>query len=262
MNFILIGAGNVATHIGRALLSAGQRPLQVWSRTLESAETLAEELGCEAVDDIDLLLADADMYIISVKDIALREVAQRLCRRQPKGIIVHTAGTMQMDVFDGMSNGCGVLYPMQTFSKHKQLEFKEIPCFVEASDEAALLKIKTIASMLSDVVIELDGADRKWLHLAAVFACNFSNACYIMAAEILKEHGLDFAVMRPLIEETTRKLGVMTPCEAQTGPAARGDRNVMSRQSELLAGHKDLQDIYNIMSEYILSKRKTDSFCD
>lgn len=251
----MIGAGNVATHIARALASSGNAPAQVWSRSLASASELASEVGGEALTCLDDVAAEADVYIISVVDSALAEVVAALCRDGRRGVFVHTAGTMPMQVFEHHAEHYGVFYPMQTFSKHKALDFKDIPCFVEASDEGSLSVVKRLAALLSDRVYELSGDDRRWLHVAAVFACNFANACCAMASRILERHGLDFSVMLPLVDETTRKLHCLTPSDAQTGPAVREDRNVMDRHLAMLDGDADLKRVYRIMSDMIIANK-------
>ena len=253
---VMIGAGNVATHISRALAAAGSPPVQVWSRSAESARILADEVGSEAVTDMNRIVADADVYIVSVADSALGDVIARLCSVCRRGVFVHTAGTMPVQLFERRAERYGVLYPMQTFSKQKELDFSIVPCFVEASDAETLAVVKRLARMLSHRVYELSGDDRRWLHVAAVFACNFANACCGMAARLLAEHGLDFSVMLPLVDETTRKLHTLAPAEAQTGPAARGDRNVMDRHLAMLKDDGDLQEVYRMMSEMIMKQKK------
>ena len=248
---VMVGAGNVATHIALALANKGARPVQVWSRSRESATALASRVGSMPVTDIDDIDGRADIYLVSVADNALADVIGRLCSRHRQGIFVHTAGTMPMDLFRGKAQHYGVLYPMQTFSKRKPLDFSEIPCFVEASDQASLMAIRQLAELLSNRVYELSGNDRRWLHVAAVFACNFSNACCAMAARLLEDHGLDFSMMLPLVDETTRKLHSLSPAEAQTGPAARGDCNVMDRHVAMLGDYPDLQAVYKLMSDEI-----------
>lgn len=238
MNIALIGRGRVATHMGKALLQAGHQLTSVNSRTLAE------------------LPQHADIYIIAVKDSALQEVIQHLCSRlspntpssgrgQGEVLLVHTAGSMPLSVFDGYDCHAGVLYPMQTFSMDREVDFREIPLFIEGADP----RIRAVAESLSAHVYELSTADRKYLHLAAVFACNFANHCYTLAADVLARKGLPFDVMLPLVDETARKVHELHPTEAQTGPAVRGDKNVMAAQSALLDGR--LQAIYNLMSESI-----------
>lgn len=255
MRIVIIGAGNVATHFALALSLAGMPPTQIWSRTMESAQTLAERVGCRATNCLDDIIADADACIISVKDRYVRDIADRVCRERPKTVFMHTSGSVGMDVFDGLSDNCGVLYPMQTFSKDKALDFKKIPCFVEGNNEASRETIMKLASTISDNVHYMTSDDRKWLHLAAVFACNFSNACYVVADGILRRNGLDFTVLRPLIEETVSKLGTLAPIDAQTGPAVRGDQNIMDSQAAMLADNESLQKLYIKMSEIIAQQQ-------
>ena len=256
MKTVIVGAGNVATHIAKTLAAHNCAPAQIWSRHADTAAVLAREVGSKAVARFEDIDTDADVYIISVADQALEGVIKDLCRCCKQGFFVHTAGTMSMDLFEGECNHYGVLYPMQTFSKDKALDFKKVPCFVEASDQMAYETIMQLANTLSDNVHRLEGKDRKWLHVAAVFACNFANACYTMAERILKEHGLDFDVMLPLVDETTAKLHSMSPVEAQTGPAARNDHNVMNRHMDMLKDNADMQAIYRMMSEIIMNSKK------
>lgn len=248
MKVILIGAGNVATHLGKALLATGHDILQVYSRTIQSAEQLAATLGGSPVTDITQVRDDADLYIFSVKDAVLPELVPVLCKGKETKVFIHTAGSMPMDIFQGMALHYGVFYPMQTFSKAKDVDFSNIPCFIEANDEFAHDVIAQFAHQLSKSVYELSSADRKYLHLAAVFACNFANHCCAISEEILSKHGIPFEVMLPLIDEMASKLHILSPREAQTGPAVRYDENVIRSQASLLRDNPFLKDIYERMS--------------
>ena len=256
MTIALIGRGRLATNLLPALQQAGHDVTSVNSRTLEE------------------LPQQADVYIISVKDSALREVIAHATKGREDQFFVHTAGSMSVDVFEGYCSRYGVFYPMQTFSKERQVSFREIPIFIEAggSGKAAvdgktadyttsadataetLGVLRVLADSVSQKVYELSTADRKYLHLAAVFACNFANHCYALAADVLAKKGLPFDVMLPLIDETARKVHGMHPQDAQTGPAVRYDENVISMQSDLLADEPVLQDIYRLLSKSIHQK--------
>ncbi|MCM1313575.1 MAG: F420-dependent NADP oxidoreductase [Bacteroides sp.] len=249
MDIVLVGAGNLATNLGRALRDAGHTIKQVYSRTEESAAVLAGLLRCGYTTVADDVGQEADVYIFSVKDSVLKELADKLRPGREEALFVHTAGSMDMGVLGGCRRG--VLYPMQTFSKQKPVDFRHIPCFVEASDETDSTTLKALAESVSERVYELSGEDRKYLHLAAVFCCNFANHCYAIGADILKRHGIPFDVMLPLIQETADKLRSLSPREAQTGPAVRYDTNVMDRQKALLADLPDFRDVYDLMSEGI-----------
>lgn len=256
---VMVGAGNVATHLAQALVRAGHSVAQVWSRTSNSAEALSTIVGAQPVTDIRNINTTADVYIISVSDNALAETARRLCSICDHGIFVHTSGTMSMDLFSAYTGQYGVLYPMQTFSRSKAVDFCRIPCFVEASDDNTLDVIRSIAMSISAKVYDLAEEDRRWLHLAAVFACNFSNCCYTIADAILQKHGLAIDVMLPLIDETARKVHVMPPAMGQTGPAVRGDANVMGEQMSLLSGSAELHDLYCAMSGIIAKFKQNET---
>ena len=250
MKIVLIGAGNLATHLGKALHAAGHDMVQVFSRTMQSAETLASLLDAEPLTDMAQVRDDADVYIFSVKDSALEQLVSQLCGGEKK-VFLHTAGSMPMSVFRGKALHYGVLYPMQTFSKQREVDFSIIPCFIEANDEFAQKQIESLAVQISHRVYQLSSEDRRYLHLSAVFACNFANHCYAVSQELLQQHGIPFDVMLPLIDETAAKVHGMTPKEAQTGPAVRYDENVIGKQIQLLENQPYFQKIYDCMSKSI-----------
>ena len=247
----LIGAGNLATQLGKSLKKAGVIISQVYSRTEDSARTLGELLEAEWLTDIKALRDEADIYIFSVKDSVLCELISEVCKSRGDKLFLHTAGSMPMSCFEGKALRYGVFYPMQTFSKTKDVDFERIPVFIESNSVETEDVIRSLANKLTQRVIRLSSADRKYLHLAAVWACNFTNYCYTVASDILGEHGIPFDVMLPLINETTEKIQKISPKEAQTGPAVRGDRNVMSKQLELMNGKEDLQELYRMLSRGI-----------
>ena len=251
MKVTLIGAGNLATQLGKSLKKAGVIISQVYSRTEDSARTLGELLDAEWLTDIKALRDEADIYIFSVKDSVLCELISEVCKSRGDKLFLHTAGSMPMSCFEGKALRYGVFYPMQTFSKTKDVDFERIPVFIESNSIETEDVIRSLANKLTQRVIRLSSADRKYLHLAAVWACNFTNYCYTVASDILGEHGIPFDVMLPLINETTEKIQKISPKEAQTGPAVRGDRNVMSKQLELMNGKEDLQELYKMLSKGI-----------
>ena len=251
MKVTLIGAGNLATQLGKSLKKAGVIISQVYSRTEDSARTLGELLEAEWLTDIKALRDEADIYIFSVKDSVLCELISEVCKSRGDKLFLHTAGSMPMSCFEGKALHYGVFYPMQTFSKTKDVDFERIPVFIEGNSIETEDVIRSLANKLTQRVIRLSSADRKYLHLAAVWACNFTNYCYTVASDILGEHGIPFDVMFPLINETTEKIQKISPKEAQTGPAVREDRNVMSKQLELMNGKEDLQELYKMLSKGI-----------
>lgn len=250
MKIVFIGSGNLATHLSIALKKAGYDILQVWSKQECNAKMLADKLGCEYVTAVDAVRKDADVYVISVKDAYLEGIASEVCKGREESIFVHTAGSMEMDVFKGKAERYGVLYPMQTFSKDKKVNFKEIPCFIESSDEGTQCVLRNMAQGISDRVVEMDSATRKKMHLAAVLASNLANHCYRLAEREMEKEGLDFSLLLPLIQETARKVTEMSPRDAQTGPMVRYDKNVMEMQKALLSDERT-RDIYSLMAESI-----------
>ena len=249
MKIILIGAGNLATQLAVALHKKGVTPACVFSRTEESARRLSERLnGVPYTTVIDRLPADGDLYIFAVKDSALPELLPRIPAN--RGLWVHTAGSVDKEVFRPFTNRYGVLYPMQTFSKEREVDFNEIPIFIEANNEADAHLLREMAGKVSDKVYRADSEQRKYLHLAAVFACNFTNHLYALCDQILAEHGLPFESMLPLIRETAAKVAQMPPSKAQTGPAVRYDKNIIEKQTALLTDPL-MRDIYSLMSRSI-----------
>lgn len=259
MRIVFIGAGRLATNLARALHEAGHTIEAVYSRTMASAEALCHLLSrqclpalqhCTPVDAIPLLPRDADVYILAVKDDALPHLIAQLHDHCPDRLLLHTAGSVPMSVF-GDHKDCGVFYPMQTFSKERQTDFSCVHIFIEGSTPRAVETAQQLATSIGNPATELSSEQRKKLHLAAVFACNFSNHCYALAEKILSREGIPFDVMLPLIDETTAKVHTMSPRQAQTGPAIRYDQSIISRQSQLLADDPLMQQVYDLMSQSI-----------
>lgn len=253
---VVLGAGRVATHLVPALVGAGYRVAQVWSRTMASASALGQPLGISYTDDLTAVPADADIYIACVADGALPEVARQIVARGQRSsrtpLFLHTAGSVPMDVWrEAGAISYGILYPLQTFSKERAVDMREVSLFVEASDEASLMAVEALAHGLSGKVYRADSRRRALLHVAAVFACNFTNAMYDAAHQLLATDGIPFDVLLPLIDETAAKVHALTPREAQTGPAVRGDEAVMQSHIHRLAGMPDLQTLYARISKMI-----------
>ncbi|MBO4730702.1 MAG: DUF2520 domain-containing protein [Bacteroidaceae bacterium] len=253
MKIVILGAGNVASHLARAFSGAGHK-VAVWNRSESSLKLIAGELGCPCTTDMEALPKDADAYIISVRDDAVDSVAEQLAHTlgKTKATVAHTAGSLPKSLLDERFEHGGVLYPMQTFSRDKALDYKEIPFFVEEQGDV----LKWLALTVSEHVFSLTSEQRKVLHLASVFACNFSNHCYTIAEDILKQIDIPFAVLLPLIKETTQKASILSPREAQTGPAVREDETVLGSQIDLLDSRPDLRDIYIRMSNSIIKYKE------
>ncbi|MGE5394718.1 MAG: Rossmann-like and DUF2520 domain-containing protein [Candidatus Saccharibacteria bacterium] len=247
---VFIGAGNLATQLALALSEKGVRIQQVYSRTVESAQRLAQKVNADFTNDLSLVLKDAGMYIIAVKDAAIEQVVKGM-DIQAGSVIVHTAGSIPMDILSGLTINYGVFYPLQTFSVDRKADFSTIPLCLEASNPALLAQLYQLAQRISSSIHMISSQERKTLHLAAVFANNFVNHLYWAAGEILQQSGLDFDLLKPLIRETAEKVQTMTPLEAQTGPARRNDRQVISNHLIMLESQPELQKIYSFVSESI-----------
>lgn len=254
MNIVLLGSGNVATHLGRAFKMAGQTIVQVWSRNPEHATELADTLAAEAISDMEDVSRSADLYIISVKDDAIRTVATSL--KLDNKLIVHTSGSVGLDVLDGISSRVGVFYPLQTFSKSKAVDFRQVPIAIEAREADDVAVIRSVADRLSEKVIELNSQQRKTLHVAAVFACNFTNHLYAISKDLLDKQELDFELIRPLINETADKIKLNDPQDVQTGPAVRGDQQTIETHLSMLDDQPELREIYEKLSQSIVNLHK------
>lgn len=229
-----------------AAFSGRAEVVQVYSRTEASAKRLAERLGCPFTTDIRSLVSDADLYVCALKDSALEEVLSKGDFRGKR--LVHTAGSMRMAVLAPYAKRYGVIYPLQTLSKNKPVDFTRVPLFVEASDDETLAYLHGIASLISSTVYDVDSEVRGKLHLSAVFASNFSNHMYSLAYSLLEGSGLPFDVLLPLIDETARKVHTVPPKEAQTGPAVRYDENVINQHLRMLEEDARLAEIYKLVT--------------
>jgi predicted short-subunit dehydrogenase-like oxidoreductase (DUF2520 family) len=248
---VLLGAGNVATQLGKALHENGYLISQVYSPTKKSANTLAKKLKSSAISDLKKIDLTASVYIIAVKDDAISMLAQQLKLKDQ--LIVHTSGTVEMTVLKGSSTHYGVFYPLQTFSKDKEIDFKNVPVCIEANNKSTATSLEYFAKSISKNVQKINSEQRKILHVAAVFACNFSNHLYTIADSILAKHRLPFDLLKPLILETADKIRLNDPAKMQTGPAIRKDVKTMNAHLKLLSTDKKLKAIYKLMSDHINS---------
>lgn len=249
---VIIGAGNVATHLSKAIKNAGFEILQVASRTEESARELGTLIDVPFTYSAAELNQEADLYIVSVKDDAIVNALTTFTLPE-NALVVHTAGSVSMEILKDFSSNIGILYPLQTFSKKKDVNFKEIPVYIEANTQDNSNKLLQFASRFSDRAKEVNSENRAHVHLAAVFACNFTNNLYSIASDILEKAGLSFDDMLPLISETTEKIKVLHPRKAQTGPAIRRDSKVIEKQLNALTGRE--KEIYKLITESIQDEK-------
>jgi predicted short-subunit dehydrogenase-like oxidoreductase (DUF2520 family) len=248
-SFVSIGAGNVATQLVSKFCHSGFRLIQVYSRTEVSANALAKLHNVVYTTSTSEINANADFYLVSIPDQALPLILDQI--KIHDKLIFHTAGSHGLEVFGKEFSCYGVMYPLQTFSKNVKLDLSKVPFLIEASDDKTLLEIEKIASLVSDKVYKSDSETRRWIHMAAVFACNFSNHMIVLSDEILNQKKLDTSILRPLIEETFRKSISMDPYEAQTGPAVRDDFSTLDIHIKMLDNQALLQKIYTFTSQSI-----------
>lgn len=250
---VFIGAGKVADCLASVLFSNGKKIVQVFNRTEIKAKKLAKKVSAEFTTDLNNL-ADADIYIIAVNDTAIVEIVNKLNIKN--GIIVHTAGSVKIDVLKSASFEYGVMYPVQTFIKDRYLDFYDkVPLCIEANNKAVEDKITTLAELISAHVYKLDYDKRLTLHLAAVFANNFTNYMYVAAEKLLNEQNIPFDSLKLLIEETSNIVKDSNKPEVYTGPAVRNDIVTINKHLAILANNPDLKQLYNLITQNIMNTK-------
>ena len=243
---ILIGSGNVASHLGFALKKSNYQITQVYSRELENAKKLAERLGADATNKFQALKT-ADLIIVSVTDAIIVKVLDEL-NDLP---IVHTSGSIDLAIFGDKFEKFGVLYPVQTFNKNIELDFLKTPICIEANNTEFEDELLYLASSISEKVVSMNSSQRKQLHIAAVFASNFSNHMFTLADDVLKNAQLEFSLLLPLIQQTIKKLEDNKAKNVQTGPAKRKDMAVIQEHLNNIQD-KDIRELYTKISSHII----------
>lgn len=250
MRITIIGSGNVATHLSAAFKNAGHAIVQVYSRDMQNASLLAYHVKAEAIDRLEQINPETDLFVIAVKDDAIEPIAAELAKYNK--LIVHTSGATNLQTLLKYTQNAGVFYPLQTFSKTKQVNFNTVPLCIEGADEKITSTLNELAYTVSQNVYRINSDQRKTLHLAAVFACNFPNYLYYVSQQLLAEKQLPFDLLRPLILETAEKVQEHLPVNVQTGPAVRNDEKTMDSHLEQLQQNPDLQAIYEQLSQGII----------
>ena len=253
MDIVIIGSGNVATHLAKALYAAKHSIRQIYSRNVDNAKVLADVVEAEPVCAVQQIDTGADLYFISVKDDVIPELVSHM--PDVNGIVVHTAGSVSMTVLSRFKNH-GVFYPFQTFTKETEVDFSAIPVLVESNSESNTTTLLNTGKQLSNKVMKAGSEQRRDLHIAAVYACNFVNYMYHLADDVLKKSNLSFELLHPLILETATKVQKASPAKAQTGPAARKDYQVIEKHLETLKADAELHDVYNMLTNNIIGRVK------
>lgn len=247
---VVIGSGNVAFHLIKAFRKNGIRVLQVLAHNEKAARALSKTFYVPYILDPSILIKEADLYLLTVQDDYILETALGLHLKDQ--LLVHTSGFSSLDLLSGASERTGVLWPLQTLSSARTIEYKNIPLFIEGKSPDIAELLSQFAGLVSNRVMVTDSPTRQQIHLAAVIASNLTNQLYSIAAAILERQGIPFGVLAPLILETASKAGKQHPFPSQTGPAVRKDLKVIEKHLELLRDDPAFFDIYRLITENII----------
>ncbi len=257
LDIVIIGSGNLATALSLRLQQQGHTILQVYSRNIKNAEVLASRLQCEATNSINSIKISASLYLICIKDDAIHELSKKLNTIIPdQSLIAHTSGVNSPEIIDEKFVNRSLFYPLQSFSKDKKPEWQHVPVFIEGNSQS-LQQLEILAKSIGEKVIVMNDMIRTHLHLASVFANNFSNYNLIIAKNILDRANVPFDVLQSLMTETINKAFSMNPREAQTGPAKRGDSKSIDKHIRLLVQeYPEYRSLYKKYSQIILQDFK------
>ncbi len=244
MKIVILGSGNVAFHLAKVFHQKNIPVSQIFGRNEADLKHISTQFNIPFSTHI---IDNADFYIIAVNDDSVSEISKKITSENC--LVAHTSGSLPVDILQGIYRKAS-FYPLQTFSKSKELDYSEIPFFLEAETGEDLEMMKNLVSKISQNVIESNYEKRKYIHLTAVFACNFVNHLFSQAKEISDSQEIPFQYFLPLIEETTAKIATIDPKLAQTGPAVRNDQRILKLHEELLSDPEKLK-IYKTMNESI-----------
>ncbi|OTG65987.1 Rossmann-like and DUF2520 domain-containing protein [Acinetobacter silvestris] len=259
MRISFIGSGRVATHLAH-VLSISHEIVQIYSQQIEHAQILAQKVQAQAVNQYQQIDQNIDLMIIAVSDQAIAKVIEQLSIYLKDTLIVHTSGSTSLELLTQYHPKSGVFYPLQTFSLERDIDWSNTPLFIEAIEVDDLRRLTDLANSLSNHVYLYSSEQRLSLHLAAVFACNFSNYCYDMAKQVVDAQQVDFGLLYPLILETANKATQSDPKRVQTGPAVRKDLNILDMHQQMLSGsgRDDLKQVYALLSQGIIQRHESE----
>ncbi len=247
----IVGAGNVGWHLARALEDAGHCITDIYSRRISTARELAQRLyDTNVTSSLDLSHSEAEIFLVAVSDDVLEEVSASL-KIPPYAIIAHTSGTKSLEALSDYHENSGIFYPLQTFTKGIPVDLKGVPICIEALLHSTEKVLHSLGHSISKEVYTVYSADRKVLHVAAVFAGNFSNYMLAIAQDILEEHDIDFGLLDALIVETVNKALDIGPAKSQTGPAQRGDNRTIQNHLKFLRDEPKFRKIYKLLSDQL-----------
>jgi predicted short-subunit dehydrogenase-like oxidoreductase (DUF2520 family) len=250
LKVVIIGSGNVAQHLISAFAKSDSvEVIQAFARKKES---LLHLLDSQLIIDDYTNMQEADLYIIAVSDNAINEVSTQFPFQNR--LVVHTSGSIAMNDLNS-KNRKGVFYPLQTFSKSKEINFQEIPICLETDIEKDYQILETVAKAISNKIYAISSKQRKAIHVSAVFVCNFVNHLYQIGNEICIENDISFAILKPLIKETASKIETLSPLDAQTGPAKRNDTQTINSHLNFLT-NENQKEIYKLLTKSIIDNGK------
>lgn len=247
---VILGAGRLAQHLALAFTGKGYLISGIWNRSPERGTALAKLVHCQFIKDLSELPDDADLYLCVVSDSAIAEVAAGIPVHDR--LIVHTSGSVSIDVLKPFSNETGVFYPIQTFSSDAEVDFTRVPLCIESSSEKGMNTLQTLGQSISGHVVPVNSDNRRLLHLGAVLVSNFTNFLYTLADDLIIENQLPSGILDELILQTARNGTLGHPRKFQTGPAMRNDKNVIEHHLQILRNNPDLREIYQLLTEKIV----------
>jgi predicted short-subunit dehydrogenase-like oxidoreductase (DUF2520 family) len=251
---VIIGSGNLAESLAQAVADSSVELRQLFGRNVARVAEVARLARtvpcCDATK-----LAVADLYILAVSDRAVAEVASQL-PIPAKALVAHTAGSVDILALASYARRA-VLYPLQTFTKGRRVDFAQVPLLIESSTDEAAIELEAFARQLSQRIYRVDSEQRGKVHLAGVLACNFANHLFELGCEVLQQAQLPTDLLHTLIAETTAKaLSAARPADVQTGPAVRNDVQTQERHLRLLSGDKLHSEIYRLLTQSIWETSK------
>jgi predicted short-subunit dehydrogenase-like oxidoreductase (DUF2520 family) len=248
MNIVILGSGNTATAIGHLCHRANYNILQVFGRNRLTTDILSKALNAEGISEWEDIVPDAALYIVALPDSFLPYLHKHFSLQ--KGLVVHTAGSVSMQVLNSVSRNYGVLYPLQSLHKNT-ISYSNIPLLVDGNTAEDKTLLADFAATLSGKVGYANDSDREKLHLSAVWVNNFTNHLFTMGWNICRENNLDFNLLLPLMEQTVSRLHFGNPPDFQTGPAIRGDISTIQKHLNMMNEHPDMQVLYKTLSSSI-----------
>jgi len=251
---VIIGAGRLAVNLSVALRKKNLKVIEVYNRSESRGLDLAKRLKAKYIPVLEHISLDADLYILTVSDDAIKQVLERLDIGDH--LLVHTSGSVDMDILGMAATNYGVIYPLQTFRTDRRISFRNVPLCIEASSDENLRRLKAFTDSISHRVFKLDSDQRRVLHLAAVFASNFSNFMVAISQDLLRNKGIDPLILEPLVKYTARNSESPSVFDFQTGPAIREDMETIAMHLDMLSAHPDYKEIYSLITQDIIKHKK------